>query len=81
MAQVSCQRCKRETEGLPRAPLPGDVGERVLASTCKECWAEWLKAQVIVINENALSPANPEHYQRLIGEMETFLSLPSPTEG
>ena len=77
MPEVSCTRCGSVSAGLERAPLPGDVGQRVLASTCRVCWDEWLKAQVIVINENKLSPADPEHYKTLVREMSTFLSLAS----
>ena len=75
MAQVSCARCGSTAEGLETAPLPGEVGERVLASTCRACWDEWLGAQVILINERSLSPADPEHYATLVGEMTTYLRL------
>ena len=47
----------------------------MVASTCRACWEEWLGAQVIVINERSLSPAKPEHYDILVGEMRTFLGL------
>lgn len=75
MAEVDCSRCGNTAEGLPRAPLPGAVGEAVLAGSCGACWAEWLRAQVILINENRLTPRNPEHYERLLAEMRTFLNL------
>lgn len=75
MPDVQCTRCGSSAEGLDSAPLPGEVGENVRRCTCRACWDEWLKAQVMVINENKLSPANPEHYRTLIDEMSTFLSL------
>jgi len=75
MSQVECSRCKRCAEGLGRAPLPGNVGQEIEQKTCSECWKEWLRAQVILINENSLSPANPEHYTRLVGEMRTYLGF------
>ena len=31
--------------------------------------------QVMVINENKLTPADPEHYRTLVREMSTFLVL------
>jgi Fe-S cluster biosynthesis and repair protein YggX len=31
--------------------------------------------QVMVINEQRLTPADPGHYARLLGEMRTFLGL------
>jgi Fe-S cluster biosynthesis and repair protein YggX len=51
------------------------VGREVEEKTCSSCWKDWLGAQVILINELGLSPANPEHYQRLVGEMRTYLKL------
>ncbi len=75
MPQVECSRCKRHADGLERPPLPGEVGQAVAGRTCAACWKEWLGAQVILINEHGLSPANPEHYRRLIDEMRVFLML------
>ncbi len=75
MPQVECSRCKRQADGLDRPPLPGEVGEAVAAQTCEACWKEWLAVQVMLINEHALSPANPEHYKRLVDEMRVFLVL------
>jgi len=75
VADVQCSRCGSAAPGLERVPLPGDVGEAVLAQTCTACWREWLNSQVILINENSLSPANPEHYDFLVGQMKTFLNL------
>lgn len=42
---------------------------------CAACWKEWLGAQVILINEQGLSPANPEHFGFLVEQMKTFLNL------
>jgi len=73
MPQVECPRCKRRAEGLERPPLPGEVGREIAENTCADCWKEWLGAQVILINEHSLSPANPDHYARLLAEMRVFL--------
>ena len=75
MAKVRCARCGKSAEGLERAPLPGVDGEQVLARSCAGCWKEWRGAQVILMNENQLSPGDPEHYRKLIGEMRSFLGL------
>jgi Fe-S cluster biosynthesis and repair protein YggX len=75
VAEIQCQRCGKSAEGLPRAPLPGPLGESVLAQTCAGCWKEWLAMQVRMINEYKLSPINPEHFEFLLGEMRGFLRL------
>ena len=54
----------------------------MLRNTCKTCWAAWLGQQVILINEQRLSPVDPEHFALLLREMGLFLRLPeSDAEG
>ena len=75
MAQIECSRCGQTAEGLERAPLPGDVGEQLIAQTCQACWKDWMDTQVKLMNENRLTPADPEHYALLVREMTAFLRL------
>lgn len=77
MQVTDCLRCGTRGEGLERAPLPGAAGEEIIRHSCRGCWQEWLAQQVRLINEYRLRPAEPEHYERLIGEMRQFLRLPS----
>ena len=70
---VFCQREQRETEGLDFVPWPGEMGKRVFAGIGKPTWAAWLAHQTMLINENRLSPMNPEHRAFLETEMEKFL--------
>ncbi|MBE2211459.1 MAG: oxidative damage protection protein [Xanthomonadaceae bacterium] len=70
---VYCQREQRETEGLAFVPWPGEMGKRVFANIGKTAWAAWLAHQTMLINENRLSPMNPEHRAFLEREMEKFL--------
>jgi Fe-S cluster biosynthesis and repair protein YggX len=72
---LNCKRCGLEREGLSRAPLPGESGRRVLEATCRACWESWLGEQVKLINELRLSPAEPEHYELLLGRMSAYLRL------
>ena len=75
MGQVSCSRCGNMGEGLERPPLPGGPGKRVMERTCRACWAEWLGAQVKLINEYRINPAEPKQYGLLLKEMDRFLKL------
>ena len=70
---VFCQREQRETEGLDFVPWPGEMGKRVFANVGKPAWGAWLAHQTMLINENRLSPMNPEHRAFLEREMEKFL--------
>ena len=69
---VFCLREQRETEGLDFIPWPGEMGKRVFENVGKPAWAEWLAHQTMLINENRLSPRNPEHRAFLEREMEKY---------
>ena len=70
---VFCEKTRTETEGLDFAPWPGELGKRVFNHIGKAAWAEWLAHQTMLINENRLSPLNPQHRAFLEGEMLKFL--------
>ena len=70
---VQCVVLGSEAEGLDRAPWPGELGQRIYQNVSKEGWQRWLAHQTMLINENRLSPMNPEHRKFLQAEMEKFL--------
>ncbi len=78
MAVVTCSRCKKQAEGLARAPLPGEWGQTILANVCSACWKEWLGMQVKYINEYRLNPLDPRHFEFLLEQTRVFLTLPEP---
>lgn len=74
-ATVECARCRREAPALDASPLPGAVGREVQESVCADCWAEWQKMEVMVINELHLNFMDPRAQQVLAGHMREFLCL------
>ena len=70
---VFCEYEQRETEGLDFVPWPGELGKRVFAGVGKTAWAAWLAHQTMLINENRLSPLDPQHRAFLEAEMQKFL--------
>uniref|UniRef100_A0A7C2SGH5 Oxidative damage protection protein n=1 Tax=Thermoanaerobaculum aquaticum TaxID=1312852 RepID=A0A7C2SGH5_9BACT len=60
---------------MPAPPMPGSLGERVQQSVCGPCWQEWLRMQVMIINEYRLSLADPQTRTILTQHMEEFLHL------
>jgi Fe-S cluster biosynthesis and repair protein YggX len=81
MAVVTCSRCKQQAEGLARAPIPGPLGELILAKVCSTCWKEWLGMQVKYINEYRLSPMDPRHFEFLAEQAQAFLGLSEGAPG
>jgi Fe-S cluster biosynthesis and repair protein YggX len=81
-ATVTCARCGRQAPGLERRPpLPAALADRVLASVCADCWSEWEKNEVMVINELRLNFMDPSAAQTLHQKMLEFLGLAEPPAG
>lgn len=70
---VNCIKLGKEAEAMDRAPLPGELGQRILDNVSKEGWKLWMQHQTILINENRLSLIDPEAQKFLQAEMEKFL--------
>lgn len=69
---VNCVKLGKEAEGLERATYPGDLGKRIFDNVSKEAWQMWMSQQTMLINENRLSPIDPQHRAFLEKEMEKF---------
>jgi len=70
---VQCVKLNKEAEGLERPPYPGELGQKIFDSVSKEAWDLWVKQQTILMNENRLTPIDPEHRKFLEEQMEQFL--------
>jgi Fe-S cluster biosynthesis and repair protein YggX len=78
-ATVTCSRCGREAEALQkRPPLPGPFADEVLAKVCADCWLEWEKNEVMVINELRLNFMDPRSAEVLHQKLREFLRLDGP---
>lgn len=74
MATVHCARCGRtEAPALARQPLPGKLGAEVQQRVCADCWGEWQKVEVMVINELRLNFMDPAAQETLSRHMREFL--------
>ena len=67
---VQCIKLGQEAEGLDFAPYPGELGKRIYNSVSKQAWAEWLKHQTMLVNENRLNLAVARARQYLARQME-----------
>jgi Fe-S cluster biosynthesis and repair protein YggX len=67
---VNCIKLGREAEGLDRPPYPGPLGQRIWAEVSKQAWAEWIKQQTMLVNENRLNLADARARQYLARQME-----------
>jgi Fe-S cluster biosynthesis and repair protein YggX len=77
---IVCRRCGEQSPPLERAPFRSDLGERVRASVCPECWKDWLKHQTQLINHYGLDPRDPEARKFLYRQIEEVLLGGGPGE-
>ena len=67
---VQCIKLGKEAEELDFPPYPGELGKRIYKSVSKEAWAQWLKQQTMLVNENRLNLADQRARQYLARQME-----------
>jgi len=70
---IYCQKLQKEAAPMGFAPVPGELGQRILQHISAEAWQLWIKHQTMLINEKHLSLADPQSRVYLTGEMEKFL--------
>ena len=69
-----CDRCQvagREPVGA--APFPNDLGQRIAGSICSECWEEWKRRQMVIINHYGLNVREPKAREFLIANLRSYL--------
>ncbi|MBI4815501.1 MAG: oxidative damage protection protein [Deltaproteobacteria bacterium] len=71
-AKVMCIRHGQELPALKRAPMGGELGQRLKAQVSAMAWAEWVEHSTLLINEYRLNPADPRAQQILLEQCEAF---------
>jgi len=67
---VKCIKLGQEAAGLDFPPYPGKLGQRIFENVSKEAWDQWVRLQTMLINENRLNLADPEHRKYLTEQVE-----------
>ncbi|MEC5398408.1 oxidative damage protection protein [Uliginosibacterium sp. H1] len=67
---VKCIKLGVEAEGLDFPPVPGEMGKKVYENVSKEAWAQWLRHQTMLINENRLNLMDARARKYLMEQME-----------
>ena len=69
-----CTRCEREGAlPLERAPFPNELGQRLLSEICRDCWEEWKRRQLLLINHYGLRLQEAEARELLYANLRSFL--------
>jgi Fe-S cluster biosynthesis and repair protein YggX len=75
MAEITCTRCGATAEQMAKAPIRGRIGQEIHANVCEKCWDDWMRGEVMLINEYRLNLADPEHRKVLYEHMRQFFNL------
>lgn len=75
MSTIRCKRCGEEREPLAAAPYNSPLGQLILVHTCQNCFTEWKKFSLMVLNEYRLKPFLPQDRAVLEKHMKEFLKL------
>ena len=67
---VHCIKLGTEAEGLDFPPYPGELGKRIWESVSKKAWADWIRYQTMLVNENRLNLADIQARNYLKEQME-----------
>ena len=77
---VNCVKLGREADGLDFPPMPGELGKKLFESVSKEAWAQWIRMQTMIINENRLNLADAAHRKSILpSRSRSTSSAPGPT--
>ncbi|MGH9362981.1 MAG: Fe(2+)-trafficking protein, partial [Thermoanaerobaculia bacterium] len=63
---------------LARPPLPGPLGRELGERVCADCWGEWQRVEVMVINELRLNFMDPDAQSVLDQQIRQFFFLDAP---
>ena len=70
--QVKCARCGERREGLANPPFPNEIGRRIGAEVCAQCWREWVQRQQMIINHYGLDLMSEDAQTFLFDNMKAF---------
>ncbi len=70
--KFKCARCGRQNAPLGYAPIPTELGQKIGAEICGECWQEWLQKQKQIINHFGIDISNPDSHEFLFDQMKIF---------
>ena len=67
---VQCIKLASQAEVLDLPPYPCELGKRIYESVSKQAWADWIKQQTMLVNENRLNLADLRAREYLKRQME-----------
>jgi len=74
VSDFTCSRCDRSGVAcLTSPPFPTPLGDRIVAEICAECWEDWKRRQMLLINHHGLKLHLAESRDFLYAQLRAFL--------
>ena len=80
MSDIECQRCGETRAGLEASPIPGVLGERVLAHICRSCYEAWQQESASIIQDKGWSLKQQEDRAELLSRFNSFMGFDADGE-
>jgi Fe-S cluster biosynthesis and repair protein YggX len=75
---ITCSRCGQEKEPVTSTAFyAGDVAAALKTHACVDCWGEWIKMQIMIVNEYRLNLMDPKTDEFLNSQVLAFFKLDS----
>jgi Fe-S cluster biosynthesis and repair protein YggX len=73
---IHCTRCEQEkTPVANTAFYTGEVGKALKEHACQDCWHDWIKMQIMIVNEYRLNLMDPKTDEFLNAQVLSFFNL------
>jgi Fe-S cluster biosynthesis and repair protein YggX len=73
---ITCSRCGQQKEAVVKTAFyRGQVREQLRSHACIDCWDEWIKMQIMLINEYRLDLMDPKSDEFLEKQVLAFFRL------
>ena len=73
MEAIHCKRCGEDRPALDRPPFRNERGARIQSQICRDCWADWLQHQTLLINHYGLDPREQKSRDFLYSQIDGVL--------
>ncbi len=70
---IQCRRCGDDAPALEKPPFRNELGDRIAAEICANCWQDWLQHQTLLINHYGLDPRDKKSRDFLYQQIEEVL--------
>lgn len=69
---VQCIKLGREAPALEKAPLKGEIGQKILENVSAEAWRGWLEHSKMLINEYRLDVTSEQGQRIWFAELDKY---------